>query len=518
MTRPRHPKNVLLICVDTLRADALAPWAKGPPHMPLLSREMARGVVFRNATSTSPWTAPSVASILTGLLPSSHGAQELSSDLRLVPAVATLGEMLDRQGYRVAAFTGGGWVGTENGMLQGFEHVQTRFSFRAGATLLVESQQRLKELAPWFVLLHTFEAHDPYLAPPPWMGRAPPAAAEVDLAAVDAEAEATGNRSLVRRFLLEHATRSAIFETAPGMERMRKVTRWFEEGYRKDPEGPALVRTAREAYEKGLARLDRAMTDYLRDAEAAGLLADTFVAIVGDHGEGFGEHGTLHHGRRVYEELVHVPMSIRGPGLPEGLVVDGSVSTADLVPTLLELVRPPDARGHRRRLAPARDRGRPGSPRDRRGAPHPDRDRPADGPRPARRARRAPHLDRHPRPKLGRGHGGGLRPLDGSRRGAPAARGRRADVVGRVPRGRPQGPPRLDALSAGSPARHFQGIEPRHASRSRASERMRPSQPAGGWTWSRAESVATRSFTSARSGRAPALMPCARTISGTRRS
>jgi len=162
---------------------------------------------------------------------------------------------------------------------------------------------------------------------------------------VDAEAEATGNRSLVRRFLLEHETRSAIFETAPGMERMRKVTRWFEEGYTKDPEGPALVKTAREAYEKGLARLDRAISDYLRDAEAAGLLADTFVAIVGDHGEGFGEHGTLHHGRRVYGELVHVPLSLRGPGLPEGVVVDGSVSTADLVPTLLELVGLPTPEG-----------------------------------------------------------------------------------------------------------------------------------------------------------------------------
>jgi len=343
--RPKFPKNVLLICIDTLRADALAPWAKGPPHMPLLSAEMARGVVFRNATATAPWTAPSVASILTGLLPSSHGAQELSADLRLVPAVATLGEMLGRQGYRVAAFTGGGWVSPENGMLQGTEHVQTRFSFRAGATLLVESQRRLKELAPWFVLLHTFEAHDPYMAPPPWMGRAPTALVEVDLAAVDAEAEATGNRSLVRRFLLEHATRSAIFDTAPGMERMRKVIRWFEEGYRNDPEGPELVKVAREAYEKGLARLDKAMIDYLRDAEVAGLLADTFVAIVGDHGEGFGEHGTLHHGRRVYGELVHVPMSIRGPGLPENLVVDGSVSTMDLVPTLLELCGLPTPEG-----------------------------------------------------------------------------------------------------------------------------------------------------------------------------
>ncbi len=343
--RPRHPKNVLLICVDTLRADALAPWAKGRPRMPLLSREMARGVVFRNATATSPWTAPSVASILTGLLPSGHGAQALSPDLRLVPAVTTLAEILDRQGYRVAAFVGGGWVGAENGMLQGFEHVQTRFSFRAGASLLLESQQRLEELAPWFVLLHTFEAHDPYLAPPPWMGRPPPPPAAVDLAAVDAEAEATGNRSLVRRFLLEHATRSAIFETAPGMERMRKVTRWFEDGYRKDPEGPALVQTARNAYEEGLARLDRALTDYLRDAEAAGLLSDTIVAIVGDHGEGFGEHDTLHHGRRVYEELVRVPMSIRGPGLPEGVVADGSVSTADLLPTLLELLGLPAPEG-----------------------------------------------------------------------------------------------------------------------------------------------------------------------------
>ncbi len=360
--RPRHPKNILLICVDTLRADALAPWAKGAPVMPLLSQEMARGVVFRQATATAPWTAPSVASILTGLVPTSHGAQELSPDLRLVPAVTTLAEILDRQGYRNAAFVGGGWVGPENGMLQGFEHVQTQFSFYRAADLLVSSQRHLAEIAPWFVLIHTYEAHDPYMAPPPREGKPPPPPPPVDLAAVDAEAEATGNRSLVRRFLLEHETRSVIFETAPGLERMRKVTRWFEEGLRKDPEGPAFVKTVHEVYDKGLARLDRALVGYLRDAEATGLLADTIVAIVGDHGEGFGEHDTLHHGRRLYGELIHVPMSIRGPGLPEGVVVDGSVSTADLLPTLLDLAgfpTPDDVDGRSMRAVIAGDAGRP---------------------------------------------------------------------------------------------------------------------------------------------------------------
>lgn len=355
-------RNVLLVCLDTLRADALAPWAEGAPLMPELSAEMARGVVFRNATATAPWTAPSVASILSGLLPSSHGVRELGSDLSLVPAVTTLAEVLGRYGWTPAACTGGGFVGPDRGMLQGFHRTMVPFSFGGAADLLLANPAQMPGAAPWFLFLHTYEAHDPYDAAPVRPGLPPRRPTPLDLASIDREAEADGGRSLVRRFLVEPQVRTPLFETARGAERMRIVMRWLEAGYRKDPEGPALVKEARAAYDRGLARLDRSLAGYLRDAEAQGLLRDTFVVIVADHGEGFGEHGTLHHGRRLYEELVHVPLSIRGPGLPEGKVVDGSVSAADILPTILDLAGLPVPKGVEGRSMREVIEGGPGRP------------------------------------------------------------------------------------------------------------------------------------------------------------
>ena len=120
---PRKPgkHNLLLICVDTLRADSLAPWPRSRDLMPRLSAWCKKGIVFREASTAAPWTGPSVASILTGLLPSHHGAREFSGTLKVVDAVPTLAEILSQQAYRTAAFTGGAWVSEETGLLQGFE-------------------------------------------------------------------------------------------------------------------------------------------------------------------------------------------------------------------------------------------------------------------------------------------------------------------------------------------------------------------------------------------------------------
>ena len=88
--------------------------------------------------------------------------------------------------------------------------------------------------APWFLFLHTYEAHDPYEHAPARPGLPPKRPPTLDLAAIDREAVADGGRSLVRRFLLEPQVRTALFESARGSDRMHVVMQWFEEGYRKD--------------------------------------------------------------------------------------------------------------------------------------------------------------------------------------------------------------------------------------------------------------------------------------------
>jgi arylsulfatase A-like enzyme len=332
---PAKRRNLLLICLDTLRSDALSTFGGAPGVMPRTARFLETGVAFTQAASTAPWTAPSVASLLTGLLPSRHGAREFREDLRLLDAVPTLAEILGKRGWVTRAYTGGGWVSDANGMLQGFRRARHPFSFGAMRDPLVDLQAEIVG-EPWFFFLHTYEAHDPYGAPPLSPGAEWPSR-EVDLAAVDRATDDAGERALARLFLTDAGARRPVFEGPRGLERQQRVQRWFERGYARDPEGPAFAAEMRAAYEAGARRLDDALGAYLEAAEARGLLEDTVVVLVSDHGEGFGEHGTMHHGRRLYDELIRVPLWIRAPGWRRARY-DASVSLADVVPTALDLL------------------------------------------------------------------------------------------------------------------------------------------------------------------------------------
>lgn len=338
--------DLVLVCLDTVRADAFAPWARGTPAMPRSSAWLAaRGVTFTQAATAAPWTGPAVASLLTGMLPSEHGARELRDDLKVVPAVTSLAEVLSAQGWFTVAYTGGGWVRRENGMLQGFREPMEPFSFAGEGSAILRVFEASRGYRPRFLFFHTYEAHDPYLAPPARLFAPKPPPPAVDLAAIDREAAADGGRSLVRRFLLDGPTREVVFGSAFGGPRKAAVTRWLEHGYRTDPEGPALAAEAKAAYEAGLRRLDDALVAWLDGIAALGALDDAVLVVTSDHGEGFGEHGTMHHGRRLYDELLRVPLFVSGPGFPAGRVVDAPCSLLDVVPTALELVGLPPAAG-----------------------------------------------------------------------------------------------------------------------------------------------------------------------------
>lgn len=338
--------DVIWVCLDTVRADAFAPWAKGDVAMPETSAWLdARAVAFTQASSPAPWTGPAVASLLTGLLPSAHGARELSEHLSLVPAVTTAAEILAAQGWFTVAYTGGGWVAAGNGVLQGFREPMTPFSFAGEGEAVLRVFEASRAYRPRFLFFHTYEAHDPYLAPPARLNAPALPPPPVDLAAIDREAAADGGRSLVRRFLLDGATREAVFGTTFGGPRKVAVTRWLEHGYRADPQGPALAAEAKATYVQGLRRLDGALAAWLRALETRGFLDEAMLVVTSDHGEGFGEHGTMHHGRRLYDELVHVPLYVRAPGFAAGRRVAAPCSLLDLAPTLLELVGLPPSDG-----------------------------------------------------------------------------------------------------------------------------------------------------------------------------
>jgi hypothetical protein len=160
------PPDVVLVSIDTLRADHLSSYGYRRPTSPNLDRLADESLLFTRSSSASTWTLPSTATLLTGLLPAQHGLRRLGH--RLPPEVETLAERLREHGYRTAAITDGGFVGPDWGFSQGFE----RYDATAGeawapkdVAVIAEAASRWIEenrFHPFFLFVHTYETHKPY--------------------------------------------------------------------------------------------------------------------------------------------------------------------------------------------------------------------------------------------------------------------------------------------------------------------------------------------------------------------
>jgi arylsulfatase A-like enzyme/Flp pilus assembly protein TadD len=287
-----HP-NLLLITLDTLRADHVGVYGATQARTPRLDRLAGSGVRFEHADTAIPLTGPSHSTILTGQYPPVHGVRD-NIVFALGEKQRTLAEMLKEKGYRTGAFVGAYPVAAAFGFRQGFDvfHEDFKESPIPGAG----AQRRANEVAddaiawlntkgsgPFFAWLHFYDPHAPYDPPEPY--------------------------------------KSAF----PG-----------------------------RPYDGEIAFTDEQVGRVLDAVKAAGHSNDTVVALVADHGESLGEHGELTHAVLIYEATLHVPFILAGPGVPSGLVEKSRVGTVDLVPTVLGLLgleRPADLAG--RDLRPA---------------------------------------------------------------------------------------------------------------------------------------------------------------------
>ena len=358
--RAPHRPNVLLIGMDTLRADALGFLGAADDATPHLDALAADGVVFEDATTAAPWTLPSFASILTGLYPEAHGVKENTD--RLASGIETVAETLAAAGYDTAAFTGGGHVGTRNGLDAGFatfdtETTSRKFEDRIPPALEWLARDRER---PWFLFVHAYDVHTPYAPterPSSPDGYTPPDSAFatrlLDRLETSGKADAPVGAVQVAALTIEHprqrAFRQAVFRwsatLAPSLEQQ-----WAEA-----PEFERELAWVRANYAAEVTEMDRSLGRLFSALRADGQLDDTLVVLVSDHGEAFMEHGRLDH-THVDEEVARVPLAIippggRAPGAPARL--DTPVRTIDIAPTVLELCGLP-ARGatQGRSLAP----------------------------------------------------------------------------------------------------------------------------------------------------------------------
>jgi arylsulfatase A-like enzyme len=284
--RGRHEErgSILLISIDTLRADHLGCYGYPRRTSPFIDSVAAQGTLFENAMVPLPATDPSHASLLTALHPIRHGV--LANGMRLASGVETIAEVLARQGYHTMAATAVRHLGAAYGFDQGFQNFseeRTRESRAAAAvnssvSAMLEAHARDKRAQPYFLFVHYFDAHAPY------------------------------------------ERRSRYVPPEPVPERFPTLT--------------ALDRERIESYDSEVRYVDTRIQQLVEEVEALGLGRNLTLCIVSDHGEQFGEHGYSGGHVDLYRETVRVPIVCRGPGLGRRRI-DQLVSLLDLAPSLL---------------------------------------------------------------------------------------------------------------------------------------------------------------------------------------
>ncbi|MEO8605509.1 MAG: sulfatase [bacterium] len=302
---PVHRPSVVLVSLDTLRADRLGVAGYSAAHTPVLDQLAASGVRYTNAYSPSLWTLPSHASLLYGRFVSNIPQSLRRNDVPIPAGVPErpIAAALTDAGYRTAAFTGGGFVSQKFLFGIGFESYwcyptppapkgacrPDRFD---GPEVFKRAGDWLRQLpsqAPFFLFVHTYDQHD----------------------------------------------RCEFLSTAPGL------AAW-----------PPLPTDRRQAllrhYDELISSSDERLGNLLKVLDELGRTPDTLVVVLSDHGEAFSEHGERGHGCTVkpYEEVTRVPLLLRMPGrLPAGERIDTPASLIDVAPTILSLVGLPGQSG-----------------------------------------------------------------------------------------------------------------------------------------------------------------------------
>jgi len=281
----QEPPDVFLITIDTLRADHVHCYGYEHVQTPGLDALAADGIRFTQAFTPSPITITSHASILTGLLPGSHGVTDFA--VPLSPSHATLAERLRKQSYHTAAFIGAVILDSKTlapGFDRGFdyydnfpEHPRTKSRWgrveRRGMKVVQHAEAWLTKhpAGPHFMWVHLFDPHDPYEPPAPY---------------------------------------SQIYKD--------------------------------HLYDGEIAYADSALANFIAYLKRTGRYRNSIIIVVGDHGEGLGEHNEDTHGIFLYDSTTHVPLIVKlHVALHAGTVVPAQVRTIDIVPTVLELTHAP---------------------------------------------------------------------------------------------------------------------------------------------------------------------------------
>jgi len=330
--------NVVLIVIDTLRADHLGAYGYDKPTSPNIDAIARQGTVFQSAHSTTSWTLPSVVSIFTGLYPAAHGVERNVSLLGDEPAV--LAEAFGAAGYESMAISANvAFVTPHSGVARGFAQfevlpsppptdppspdqmagdshfqslvrVPTADLLTDRALTWLDERSKSGSRKPFFLYLHYFDPHAGYF---------PPA---------------------------DYARRFGVSPEEPLAGRAQWAL-WRKHQV-PGAAGPEALAVLRALYDAEIAFTDAEIGRFLEGLRKVQQEPEPIVIVTADHGEELGDHGGLQHGQTLWEEVLHVPLVISGPGVPKEARVDAPVSLVSLWPTIAALTRidlPPKVQG-----------------------------------------------------------------------------------------------------------------------------------------------------------------------------
>ena len=301
--------NLVLVSIDTLRADHLGSYGYPRETSPFMDGLAKRGVRFANAAASSHWTAPSHATLFTGLYNRAHGVKDYPVPAKLPDSIETLAERLNAGGWQTAGFVGGRYVNARYGLNQGFstweEDIEPEHSFRDANTRVDQAISWIDKQdldRPFFVFLHIYQVHAPYDPQAPY---------------------------------------DRLWTTYTPT---RDIQHPFVGG--KKPSGlPTSEELAAQIalYDGDIRVTDDALSRLYTHLEATGEVWDTLFVVTSDHGEEFLEHGSGGHGQ-LFGETIRVPLIMHHPGLRLGgeAVVPDVIDGADVMPTLTDLLGLPE--------------------------------------------------------------------------------------------------------------------------------------------------------------------------------
>ena len=307
-----HPPNIVLIVLDTLRADHLSQYGYNLDTSPGLDRLSSSATIFEKAYSTSSWTVPATASIHSGLHPQRHGTTQDGDTLNT--AISTIAEQLKLAGYETAGFSDNLHISRKTDFDQGFD---TFFDFGGKDALAypdisrmmtrvkswVERHENAKR--PFFLYMHPMNCHGPY--------RVPKAAQKTLL-----------SRRPSRRFKYYGSVMADIMFRGKTKRRKEVSKKYLESLF--------------EQYDTAVRYSTDQLGRFLSFLSKKGFDDDTMVILTADHGEELFDHGGFSHGYSLFDEVVRVPLVIRLPRQRQAHRVKNVVSVMDIYPTIIDIV------------------------------------------------------------------------------------------------------------------------------------------------------------------------------------